>query len=350
MENKRASMLAVLVVAVVVMGLVLMTQSMAASSPGKDSGLAVGPGEVASAVAATAWSSGWIPVNQGQSRTLQHNLGGDPDDYGVELWFRDTSGQSGINRRGYGGLEWNNNRVGAYWHHLTTNMISVSRLADDTAADEILVRVWEVPTSPDYDSGWTSINAGQTHTFNHNLGIVAEDLTVGLWFSGPTVGIHHRGFGGMVVDSPLELRGASWHNLTDNSVQVTRGADDAGVERVRVVVVEGDPPDYDSGWQPVSAGGFVVLPHSLSWNPTLLLVRGECYDQPPFPLQLGIHQVSAGGSHHPVFGWQGAHLQNLTSNSIEVVRGSDDLICAQVRVRIWQRGFRVHLPMITRNQ
>lgn len=37
-----------------------------------------------------SWSSGWVDIATDTAVTFTHNLGGNPDDYAVELWFRDT--------------------------------------------------------------------------------------------------------------------------------------------------------------------------------------------------------------------------------------------------------------------
>ena len=52
------------------------------------------------------------------------------------------------------------------------------------------------------------------------------------------------------------MEGAYWHNLTSNTVQVTRYPDDQQVKQVRVVLVHGTQPDYDSlvergSWQSI---------------------------------------------------------------------------------------------------
>jgi hypothetical protein len=299
---------------------------------------------------AAIWSSGWVPINQGQTLTLNHNLGGDPLDYAVELWFRDTDGALGINRYGYSGLEVSNQWQGAFWHHLSSSSIRVTRLAADPAAEQISVRVWVPPAQTEYDSGWTDINPGQTRTFFHSLGVTPDELTVGLWFRGSTLGVHQYAFGGLTEDTPLVLHGAYWHNLTDNAVRVSREPNDTDVEQVRVVVVRSDPPDYDSLWQAVSPGPpGTAFAHNLNWNPNMLLVRGECLDPGDPLVHLGVHQRFAGGNHDNLIGWQGMHLQNLTANSVKVVRRADDLVCPQVRIRIWRFGRNIFVPYIGRN-
>jgi len=303
-------------------------------------------------ISAASWSSDWVTITLGTSQVFTHSLGGNPDDYAVELWFLDTNDGLGINRRGYGGLEAVGNWYGAHWQNLTTNTIEVYHHSQDNAADQIKVRVWDPTTDPDYASPWTNINQGQRITLTHNLGITDTDLTVGLWFSGTTRGIHNYGYGGLAVDRDQDMLGAHWHNLTTNTVQVTRHPDDTDVEQVRVVVVHGDPPAYDSlvalgGWQSIAAGDTFTFTHGLNWNPNMLLVRGECYSSTVG--DPGIHQWFAGGNHDWFVGWQGTNLQNLTNNTVTVVRRADDLVCPQVRVRIWKRSSQIYLPLILNN-
>jgi len=169
-------------------------------------------------------------------------------------------------------------------------------------------------------------------------------------------GIHHFGYGGLAVDPnpPTHtgmMLGAHWHNLTDNSIRVTRHLTDIDVDQVRVVIVHGAEPDYDSledpsigGWQPIAPGTEFTFTHSLNWDPDMLLVRGECFSS-----TLGIHQLLAGGNHDWFVGWQGVHLQNLTDNTVRAVRRQDDEICPQMRVRIWKRSVQVYLPVVIRD-
>jgi hypothetical protein len=300
--------------------------------------------------AASTWSSGWVSINQGQMLTLNHNLGGDPEDYALELFFLDTaSGGLGINRRAYGSLEVNGQRFGAYWQNLTSSTIQVYRQPNDENADRIFVWIGVVPASTSsFNSGWITINPGQTISIAHNLGIPAEDLTVSLWFKSAARGIHHFAYGGLAMDGPQQMLGAHWQNLTSNSVEVIRHPDDTDVEQVRVVVVEPSTPAYDSleslgGWQSIDPGASFVFAHSRTWVPTMVLVRGECYDSSGLR---GIHQLFAGGNHDWLSGFQGANLQNLTVNSVSVYRQLDDEFCPEVRVRIWTRATRVFLPIV----
>jgi hypothetical protein len=355
MKNKRALIRALALVAALVVALLLLAGTYTVIASSAPSAGPV-PDLSSASISAASWNSGWASINQGQTLTFNHNLGGDPDDYAVELWFQDTdAGGVGINRRNYGGVEANGNWYGAYWEKLTSTTIDVHRHANDLVADQVLVRVWVVPTDPDWDSEWQNINQGQTVTFTHSLGITNTDLTVGLWFSGTTRGIHRHGFGGLAVDGPQELHGAHWHNLTDNTVQVTRHPDDTDVEQVRVIVVHGDPPAYDSledlgGWQSIAAGDTFTFTHNLNWNPSMMLVRGECYSSTVGGP--GIHQWLAGGSVKnwpPRGGAKGVNIQRLTANTVEAYRWPNDDVCPQVRVRIWRRSVQVYLPIVLKN-
>jgi hypothetical protein len=295
------------------------------------------------------WSSKWVTITEGTARTFTHNLGGNPDDYAVELWFKDTDGNLGINRLGYGGIVSGTLRYGAYWQRLTANTIQVVRQADDDAADEIRINVWIPPTSTTaYAGTWQDISG--TITINHNLAITATDLVVSLWFSNTSLGIHQYAYGGLSLNPLSGTLGAFWHNLTTNTVQVTRFLSDSVAEQVRVDVVYGAPPDYDSlvtqsGWQNILPGTTFVFTHNLNWDPDMMLVHGECRD----PGGLGIHQQFAGGNHHWVNGWQGTNIQNVTSNTVTILRQADDTNCPLARIRITKRSLKVYLPVVMRD-
>lgn len=297
---------------------------------------------------ATVWSSGWVPIAQGTCRLFNHNLGADPNDYVVELWFLDTDEGIGINRANYGGMELQGKWHGGHWQQLTASTIRVCRQQDDRAADRIYVRVSIPPNAPEYDSGWTDLSIGTT-VFTHGLGIAPTDLTVSLWFSGTDRGIHQFAYGGLALDLLQKRLGGHWSNLTEDTVRVTRHLDDTDVEQVRVVVVHADRPAYDSlealaGWQPIAPHTEFTIAHNLNWNPTMMLVRGECLSS-----TLGIHHLLSGGNHDWFVGMQGAHLQNLTDSAVRFIRRPDDQVCPQFRVRIWKRTARTYLPLVVRN-
>jgi hypothetical protein len=345
MKGKTVTAHAPLLIAVLVAALLLLAglYAIAASASRPALPAAARP---AATVSGSAWSSGWVPITAGNSIVLAHNLGGDPDTYAVELWFRDTNGPFGINHRGYGGLEFNGQWFGAHWQDLTSNTVRVFREPDDVAADEVRVDVWVPATPPDYDSGWTNIAPGETIALNHNLDITATELTVGLWFSGTARGIHQFAYGGLGISETQQMVGAYWHGLTDNTVYVTREAGDSDVEQVRLVLTHPSPPDYDSldalsGWVPVGQGTPYTFTHNLNWPAELLVVRSECHSP-----DYGIHQWFAGGSHDWMIGFQGADVRQLTDNTVTAFRWPQDQVCPDMRITIWKQAARVYLPVV----
>lgn len=90
-----------------------------------------------------AYNSGWQSISPGGALTLVHNIGGNVDEYVVDLQFKDDDGW-GINNIGIGGVYFRNNDSyrGAYWRSLTSNEIKVYRHSDDIWADKVRVRIW----------------------------------------------------------------------------------------------------------------------------------------------------------------------------------------------------------------
>lgn len=289
------------------------------------------------------WSSGWVNIATNTPTMFTHDLGGDPDDYAVELWLRDTdSGGIGINTRGMGGLEAGGNFFGAHWQNLTETTIEVVRRQDDAFADQVRVNVW-FPDSPVWDSDWMDIATDEVRPLTHNLGGNVDDYTVGLWFKDTTpegIGIHTRCYGGFEAGG--QLRGAAWQNLTSATIDVLRYADDPWAEQVRVRIFAPDPPDWDSGWVDVATNTAKTLTHNLGGNPNLYVIRGWQRDTDG---GIGINHrfvggFEAGGS------FFGANWENLTGTAINFFRRPGDGVADQVRVRIWVREFKVHLPLV----
>ena len=332
---KKRRRMTILSLALVLVCLFLLPPMMAAS-PG---------GQAPAAVTATDhWDSGWVPLPAGICVTFTHNLGGNPDDYAVEVWFLDTNGGMGINRRGFGGLDLYGDREGAHGEELTANSIDVCRGTDDPAADRVRIRVWiPAASATSWTSPWTSIAQGQTKTFNHNLGVAPANLVVSVWFKGTARGIHQRGFGGLAINATEEMHGAHWHHLDANSVKVTRHQDDTEIDQVRVLVVAPDPPHYDSSFFPLGSG-FNPVAHGLGWSPDMMLVRGECRSPGS-----GIHNWFAGGSADWFLGRQGVNIEQLARNSVVVMRWPQDGLCPEARIRIWKRAVPVYMPLIVFN-
>ena len=298
-------------------------------------------------ISGAGWGSGWVPVSPGNPETLQHGLGGDLEDYAIQMWFRDTDDGFGINTRAYGGLEQGGVYYGALWENLTESGVEVTRSSGDDFADQVRIWIWVPADPPEYCSDWTSIPVGGSVLFGHNLGGDVEDYVVGLWFeSGNTAyGVNQHGYGGM--EAAGSYRGAWWTDLTDNAVRVRRAANDSYADWVRVCVSLAEPTAYDSGWVDIAQDQTLTLHHGVGDSLNGYVVRMEFKDTAVGGI--GVHHENLGGN---AVGDSllGANWENLTTDSIDVYRLQDDATVDQVRVRIWQRGSGVYMPVVMRGQ
>ncbi len=83
-----------------------------------------------------------MSVSAGLTVVLTHNIGGNVDNYVVDLQFKSFSGN--IHNEGYGGDARGTatNRHGARWFSLTTTLIRVYREENDFNCGEVRVRIW----------------------------------------------------------------------------------------------------------------------------------------------------------------------------------------------------------------
>lgn len=92
-----------------------------------------------------AYDSGWVALNRSQSKILTHDVGGNVDNYVVDMSVKDAQ-DSGINILYYGtdrsitqaGIELR----GAYYSRLTSTQIHVGRGISDETADYVRIRIW----------------------------------------------------------------------------------------------------------------------------------------------------------------------------------------------------------------
>jgi len=87
------------------------------------------------------YDSGWVSIANLGTLTLTHNLGGDVNDYIVDVQFYDSGG-FGVNHRFYGRDKVDSTELGAYWYGLDSDSIVLYRSADDTNVDQMRVRIW----------------------------------------------------------------------------------------------------------------------------------------------------------------------------------------------------------------
>ena len=86
------------------------------------------------------YDSYWIPILYDVEPTiLGHSLGGNTDNYMVDLQFRGSNiwnEVSGPNIYGYG-------NYGCYWHNLTDQEVQVTRShSTNRSTDEVRIRIW----------------------------------------------------------------------------------------------------------------------------------------------------------------------------------------------------------------
>jgi len=104
------------------------------------------------------WTSGWVDIATSESIEFTHNMGGDIEDYAIQLWFRDTdAGGYGVNNRAYGGDEDNGVWLGAFWRSLDNATISVARQPADVMADQVRVWIWPSEADLEYCTNWSPI-------------------------------------------------------------------------------------------------------------------------------------------------------------------------------------------------
>lgn len=101
------------------------------------------------------YDSGWVALTVATSptylvgiQTLTHNLGGNVDNYVVDITSKDANGDNdaGINNHGIGSYESIGDPVnvgkGFYYQELTTSTIKIYRLPLDRSSDQVRVRIW----------------------------------------------------------------------------------------------------------------------------------------------------------------------------------------------------------------
>jgi len=314
-----------------------------------------------------AYDSGWISLAQDAAQTLTHNVGGNVDNYVVDMEYK-ASGIDGINQRYYGGADFGtkpvaghsvDDRVGAYWRNLDSTSITVYRRPEDTYAPQVRTRIWVEPT-PAYDSGWISLAQDAGQTLIHNLGGNVDDYVVDMQYKASDVnGINQRYYGGadfgakpVAGHSADDRVGAYWRTLDSTSITVYRRPEDTYAPNVRIRIWVNPAPAYDSGWISLAQDSAQILTHNLMGDDSNYVVdmgyQASSID--------GINQRYCGGadfgatpvSGHSVNDRVGAYWRTLDSTSITVYRRPEDTYAPKVRIRIWNY-YLVHLPFIILN-
>ncbi len=318
------------------------------------------------------YDSGWKPVNPGTSNLFPTNLGGDPDSFLIDLQFKDNSPLFGIgiHQRALGGMDWTaGEEMGGFYQFWTgspgTNGIILDRREGDTQADSMRARIWQMP-KPAFDSGWLGFGSPSTlqcdtttYTIHcdHNLGADPRDFLVDLQFKNSIGLINNTGYGGYEVTYGLSLdyghrMGAYWQALDENTITITRRADEPYIELARVRIWTLARPDYDSGMYAIPVGVETnALTHNLGGRVNDYFVN-LVFNDPELKL---LHQRYYGGSivtAYPespnVTGDQvGAYYRRLDSDSVEVYRQMNETaFIDQFRLRLWVERQSVYLPVV----
>ncbi len=301
------------------------------------------------------YNSGWVSIAANTASTLTHNLGGNVNDYVVDMQYR--SAGSGVNQRYFGGADFGDtisvgsadDRVGAYWRSLTTTNLIVFRRAEDTYASEVRIRIWLRPRAT-YDSGWVNINPDQAITLSHNIGGDVNDYLVDMLYRTPDVnGVNNRYLGGAdfganpapghLVDDRV---GAYWRTLTTTSLTIYRRPEDDYAPQVRIRIFrfwDIPSPDYDSGWVNLSKDTARTLTHNLGGDPNTYLVDTQYRTQTIDGINLRYYggsdfgdKITLGSPNDRV----GAYWRSLTNTSISIYRRPEDTYAEQMRIRIWR--------------
>ena len=299
-----------------------------------------------------AYDSGWVRLKQNETRWLQHNLGGDLDDYVVIMDYK-ADNVNGINQRYYGGADFGvyhpggahpNDRVGAYWRNLTTSSIYVYRRPEDIYADAVRIRIWLDPY-PNYDSGWVNLSPGATATvLHHNVGGDANDYVVDMQYRNSGSGVNQRYFGGVDFGAKTfngtrnnDRVGLYWRSLTNSDITLFRRAEDDYASRVRIRIWRRPRPTYDSGWVNINPNTAKTFVHHIGGDPNHYVVDMQ-YRGNGDRNQRYYGGMDIGSAHAPNLHENdrvGAYWRSLTSNSIAVYRRPEDIYAQQVRIRIW---------------
>ncbi len=299
--------------------------------------------------------SAWQAIPKDGSFIFPHSIGGIPDDYLVDLEYKSSNPDIGVNHIYYGGGRLGahtprtapinqgqpGDLVGAYWYNLTSSSVTVHRNLQDQYADEVRVRIWDFwkPRPADFDSGWFPTPVGETIK-NFNLSSVGgnkNNYLVDFQFKNSAGVINQHNYG-MNQDSNGNKIGAYWCNLEDTSIKVVRAPQDTSVVQGRVRIWVMPKPDVDAVKTPPPIPGEQWnYSHNLGGAPNNYLVDLELISP-----GLDINQAGYGGydtGTNPAGADQqvGVYWDKLTPTGIRINRRIDDTYAAtNVRLRMWR--------------
>ena len=194
------------------------------------------------------YDSGWVTLGPNTAQALAHNLGGNVDEYLVDMQYRSPG--DGVNQRYYGGADFGakiaigseNDRVGAYWRSLSSSSVVVYRRPNDIYAPQLRLRIWRT-APPDYDSGWVAVVPNILQTLHHQVGDLETNYLVDMlqYDGGGSNGINQRHLGGADFGTlppsgyaPDDRVGAYWRSLTPTNITIYRRPEDGFASWLRI--------------------------------------------------------------------------------------------------------------------
>ncbi|GAB4311468.1 MAG: hypothetical protein Kow0059_01520 [Candidatus Sumerlaeia bacterium] len=218
------------------------------------------------------FDSGWRTIAPDDFLRLTHNLGGDADQYVVDLRFQDTAPDAmiGYHNIGEGGDMTQGAAAGAHWRNLNATNIEVYRLPQDTLCDRVRVRIW-ADVTPSLTTGWEPWNADPSQTFPITLTgsgpwtdyVVIMDGRAPQVSSSP----YNRQIGGDHVYANVE-QGYYFENMHHGSMNASWLSGESPSTEFRVRLFAYSAPRFDSGWTDLSAGEERTLAHALGGDPS----------------------------------------------------------------------------------
>jgi len=283
-----------------------------------------------------AFDSGWLVIDE-LPLQIDHDLGGDEDDYVIDLQFRDLSPAAaniGVHQYGIGGDfhgPSTSDKEGAAVTLVDTSTVIVMRQPADSVIGQVRVRIWLVP-DPDYDSGWRTIDTGSILSLTHGLGGDADDYVVDLMMKDGSV-LNMQSLGLDQYPAPsTTFCGAYWYALDETGVKVRRGIHDTTADQVRLRIFRRPLPSWDSGWRTLPQDQDLTLAHNLGgpWNDIYVDLQLDDTDG-----DLGRNNRAIGGDRHDASAAFGACWYDLTGSKITVHRFSNDTMADRIRIRLW---------------
>jgi hypothetical protein len=230
----------------------------------------ISPAALESIPVSPVYDSGWQSFTirpDPISFTFNHNLGGDPDDYLVDLQCMDDTSLNTYDCTAFG---FNHQ---AHWYGLTDTSIKVW-IAGGTVPDEVRVRIY-LPT-PDFDSGWQVLLA-RPDPISIQIDLPQINDPDNYWVSLECK--DDAPLGAYDCTDNAFLVSAHWYGFIANSISLwVRNGTRPDEVRVRLYQVD---PDYDSGWHTIGSRPDplgITFAHNLRGDPENYHVELQCKD------------------------------------------------------------------------